>query len=125
MQVTSSFFSVFRNLQLKNLQLVDEQKKGVSKHPLLNLLNGNYSWPSNSAPALNLTTFLAGIWIVFPVCGFLPALALLSDTEKDPKPTNATFSSFFKDSPIVATKASNAFLESAFDQLRQLIELYS
>ena len=83
MQVTSSFFSIFRNLQLKNLQLVDEQKKGVSKHPLLNLLNGNYSWPSNSAPALNLTTFFAGIWIVFPVCGFLPALALLSDTEKD------------------------------------------
>ena len=41
----------------------------------------------NSAPALNLATFFAGIVIVALVEGLIPVLSLLSLTEKVPKPT--------------------------------------
>ena len=41
----------------------------------------------NSAPALNLATFFAGIVIVAFVEGLIPVLSALSLTEKVPKPT--------------------------------------
>jgi hypothetical protein len=53
-----------------------------------------FTAPSNSAPALNFTTFLAAIWI-FPVWGFLP-LAALAETDHDPKPTRETLPPFSK-----------------------------
>ena len=39
-------------------------------------------------PALNLTIFLAGIFIVFPVAGLRPSRAARFVTENDPNPTN-------------------------------------
>ena len=59
-------------------------------------MNYLFTLPASSAPALNFTTFLAEILIAFPVCGLRPVLAALLETEKDPKPTNATRPPFFK-----------------------------
>ena len=39
-------------------------------------------------PALNLTTFLAGIVMVLPVAGLRPSRSARSVTEKVPNPTN-------------------------------------
>lgn len=69
---------------------------------------------ANSAPALNLMTFFAGIWIFSLLLGFIPSLAGRSLMEKVPKPRIATLSPFFKASEIASTAASNAFFESAF-----------
>src|ERR1019366_5292548 len=69
---------------------------------------------ANSAPALNLATFLAAILIAFPVCGFLPVLAALLATEKEPKPTNATLSPFLSAFVVALTNASKALPASAF-----------
>ena len=56
-------------------------------------LNINYLTASaNSAPALNLATFLAGILIAFLVAGLIPVRAALLATEKVPKPTKLTLS---------------------------------
>src|SRR5690554_2609054 len=46
------------------------------------------------------------------VRGLIPFLALLSDTEKVPKPTNTTLPPAFTSSAIVSSVASNAFFES-------------
>jgi hypothetical protein len=53
-----------------------------------------FTEPSKSAPALNFTTFLAAILIVFPVWGFLPSLAALLEIDQDPKPTKETLPPF-------------------------------
>ena len=61
----------------------------------------NYFLFTNSfscLPALNTGAFDAGILISSLVCGFLPFLAALFLTSKDPNPTNCTFSPFFNDS---------------------------
>ena len=68
----------------------------------------------SSLPGLNFTTFLAAIVIGLPVWGFLPVLAFLFERENEPKPTRATLSPFLKESVVVSTKASIAFLASAF-----------
>ena len=57
-------------------------------------------------PALNTGAFDAGILISSLVCGFLPFLAALFLTSKEPNPTNCTFSPFFNDSLTADTKAS-------------------
>lgn len=48
-------------MNLKNFINFTNTKKGCLSTPSFYLQNGNYSWPSNSAPGLNFTTFFAGI----------------------------------------------------------------
>ena len=55
--------------------------------------------------------------ISFPVCGFLPFLAALSETEKVPNPTKATLSFLLNAFPVTYKNDSNALLASAFDKL--------
>lgn len=69
---------------------------------------------ANSLPALNFTTFLAGILISFPVCGLRPVRAFLLLTEKEPNPMSWILSPFFKALLIASMVASNAFAASAF-----------
>ena len=61
----------------------------------------------NAFPALNTGDLEAGILISSLVCGFLPFLAALFLTSKEPKPTNWTLSPFTNDSVIISTKAFN------------------
>ena len=68
----------------------------------------------NALPALNTGAFDAGILISSFVLGFLPFLAALFLTSKDPNPTNWTLSPFFKLSVTLATNASNASSLSFF-----------
>jgi hypothetical protein len=68
-----------------------------------------------SEPALNFTTFLAAILIVFPVCGFLPSLAALFDTDQDPNPTKETLLPDFNVPSTFPKKDSNAFLADALE----------
>src|SRR5688572_11916747 len=44
----------------------------------------------SSAPAENLVTFFAAIFIAVPVCGFRPVRALRELTENVPNPTSVT-----------------------------------
>jgi len=81
----------------------------------LYMVTNYYKFPSNSAPALNFTTFLAAILIVAPVCGFLPSLAALSDTDQEPKPTKDTLPPFFKVAPTLLKNDSKANLAAAFE----------
>ena len=69
--------------------------------------------PAQVKQGLNLTTFLAAILIVFPVCGFLPSLAALLDTDQDPKPTNDTLFPFLREPCTFPRNDSNAFLAAA------------
>src|ERR1700688_1636729 len=54
----------------------------------------------SSAPGLNFATLRAAILIVAPVCGLRPFRAFLCDTEKVPKPINATRSPF-RNAPVM------------------------
>jgi len=72
----------------------------------------SYQRFDSSEPALNLAVFFAGMSIGFFVRGLIPFLALLSETENVPNPTNTTFPPAFTSSEIVSSVASNAFLES-------------
>ena len=63
-------------------------------------------------PGLNLAVFLAGILMAFFVRGLIPFLALLSETEKVPNPTNTTFPPFLTSLEMASKVASNAFFES-------------
>src|SRR5690606_23197891 len=74
-----------------------------------------FTAPSKSAPALNFTTFFAAILIVLPVCGFLPSLAALLETEKEPNPTKETLSPFFKVLATFSVTDSNAFLAATLE----------
>ena len=65
----------------------------------------------NSAPALNLATFFAGIVIVAFVEGLIPVLSALSLTEKVPKPTRDTLSPAFIALVTEVMKASSALFE--------------
>ena len=56
-------------------------------------------------PALNTGAFEAGILISSLVCGFLPFLAALFLTSKEPNPTNCTLSPFTNASVTTLTKA--------------------
>jgi hypothetical protein len=60
----------------------------------------------NALPGANRGTFFAGIWMVFPVRGFLPVRAERINVEKEPKPINVTFSPFATDFVIVTVNAS-------------------
>jgi len=68
-------------------------------------------------PGLNLATLVAGILISFPVCGFLPVLALLLATEKVPNPVKANLSPFFNAFVTVLANALRAFSAAAFEIL--------
>src|SRR5574344_691720 len=68
--------------------------------------------PANSAPALNLATFLAAIVIGFFVAGLIPLRAPRVATENVPKPTKLTLSPAARALETLATTASRAFLES-------------
>ena len=57
---------------------------------------------------MNTGAFDAGILISSLVCGFLPFLAALFLTSKDPNPTNWTLSPFAKASITVLTNALTA-----------------
>lgn len=70
--------------------------------------------PESSEPALNLTDFLAGVSIVFFVCGLTLLRAALSDTENVPNPTRATLLPFLTSSDTEAKNASRPFFASAF-----------
>ena len=71
---------------------------------------------ASSAPALNLTTFLAAIVIASLVFGLIPVLSPFSLIENVPKPTNATLSPATNASSIAPEHASNAYLASTFDK---------
>jgi hypothetical protein len=58
----------------------------------------------NLAPALNLATFWAAIFIIFPVCVFLPFLAFRLATEKLPNLGTINRSPFFKALAIPSKK---------------------
>ena len=64
----------------------------------------------NALPALNTGAFDAGILISSLVCGFLPFLAALFLTSKDPNPTNWTLSPFLSAS---VTTSTNAFTDAS------------
>ena len=66
----------------------------------------------NSAPALNLATFLAAIWIGCLVAGLIPGRVERSDTEKVPKPTKLILSPAAKALDTLFTTASRAFFAS-------------
>ena len=68
-------------------------------------------------PGLNLATRLAGIFISFPVWGFLPILAFLLATEKVPKPVRLNLSPLFNAFVTDAVKAFIAFSADAFEIL--------
>src|SRR5690606_34512446 len=74
-----------------------------------------FTEPSKSASALNFTTFLAAILIVFPGCGFLPSLVALSETDHDQNPTNQTLSPFAKVSETSCFHDSKANFTAAFE----------
>ena len=57
-------------------------------------------------PALNLTTFLAGIATSSPVLGFLPVLAGVSFTSNFPHPIKLTSSPFTN---VSSNKSNNVF----------------
>lgn len=59
-------------------------------------VNYLFTVSDNPLPALKRATFLAGIFIEAPVCGFLPTLAFLLETENVPKPTSETLPPFFR-----------------------------
>ena len=61
----------------------------------------------NAFPALNTGAFDAGIFISSLVCGFLPFLAALFLTSKEPKPTNCTFSPLTNASVTTSINAFN------------------
>src|SRR5713226_8058861 len=62
----------------------------------------------SSAPAENFATFRAAILIVAPVCGLRPLRAFLWETEKVPKPINATRSPFLRAEVMLSTAVSMA-----------------
>src|SRR4030042_5673380 len=68
-------------------------------------------------PALNFATLVEGILISFPVCGFLPVLALLFATEKVPNPVSANLSPFLSAFVTVLVNALRAFSADAFEIL--------
>ena len=68
-------------------------------------------------PALNFGALQASIFIVFPVCGFLPSLAALSLTSNVPKPTNCTFSPFLSSSDTTSMKDFKTASTSLFGQI--------
>jgi len=68
-------------------------------------------------PALNFATLVAGILISFPVCGFLPVLALLFATEKVPNPVKVNLSPFFN---AFVTALLNALMAFSADALEIL-----
>ena len=80
-----------------------QNKKALYKIELKNyfLLTASFK----DLPALNTGALEAAILISSPVWGFLPFLAALFLTSKEPKPTNVIFSPFFKASVIVSVKA--------------------
>jgi hypothetical protein len=68
-------------------------------------------------PALNFATLAAGILISFPVCGFLPTLALLFASEKVPNPVRVNLSPFFNALVTELVNALMAFSAAAFEIL--------
>ena len=79
--------------------------------------SSGYFTPSVSlVPALNLTTFLAGIWMVSPDWGLRPSRAARSETEKVPKPTKVTLSPAFIASAIASEYTGHHLLGSSFAQ---------
>nr|DAW09899.1 MAG TPA: hypothetical protein [Caudoviricetes sp.] len=68
---------------------------------------------ASSAPALNLTTFLAAIVIFSLVAGLIPSRAGRSLIENVPKPRIATLSPSLRAPEMASSTASSAFLESA------------
>jgi hypothetical protein len=68
----------------------------------------------NLAPALNLATFLAAIFMAFPVWGFLPFQAFRFATEKLPNPGTISRSPFFKALAIPSKTPFTALPAAAF-----------
>ena len=67
----------------------------------------------NFLPAEKAGTFLAAIFKVAPVCGFLPVLAALLRDSKVPKPTKVTLPPFLTVFSIVS-KVAAKILATAF-----------
>ena len=61
---------------------------------------------------MKVTAFLAAIWTVSPVLGFLPSRAALLLTPNVPNPTTGTFSPFFK-ALVIASKVASTALPAA------------
>src|SRR5207302_9131185 len=61
-----------------------------------------------SAPGVNFATLRAAILMVAPVCGLRPFRAFLCDTEKVPKPINATRSPLRRTEVTLSTAVSMA-----------------
>ncbi len=98
----------------KNLSYPRHKKTPLNLREVLFFKSENYLTESdNSLPALNLTTFLAAILISLPVCGLRPVRAARLETAKEPNPTRATLSPFFRALEVAPTNASRALLASA------------
>src|SRR5437870_3324817 len=86
-----------------------------------------------SAPAENFATLRAAILMVAPVCGLRPLRAFLCDTEKVPKPINATRSPFLRAEVMLSTAVSMAvaacalliLLPAAIRSMRSALFIFS
>ena len=67
----------------------------------------------NSAPGVNFATLRAAILMVAPVCGLRPLRAFLCETEKVPKPINATRSPLRRAAVTLSTAVSMAVVACA------------
>src|SRR5207302_4229365 len=67
----------------------------------------------SSAPGVNFATLRAAILMVAPVCGLRPFRAFLCDTEKVPKPINATRSPLRRAAVTLSTAVSMAVVAGA------------
>ena len=89
--------------------LPGEDKRGTRGEPKKDY----FTTPANSAPGLNLITFLASIWIFSLVAGLIPVRAGRSVTAKVPNPRIATLSPSLSAPEMASITASRACLESA------------
>ena len=69
---------------------------------------GLFTAADRAAPALNLATVLAAIFISLPVCGLRPVRASRLVALKVPKPMNCTLSPLARDAAIVSSVALTA-----------------
>src|SRR5436305_2383784 len=67
----------------------------------------------SSAPGVNFATLRAAILMVAPVCGLRPLRAFLCETEKVPKPINATRSPLRRAAVTLSTAVSMAVVACA------------
>ena len=82
----------YNNIFLSKPKIISKTKNSLLYRLFFVNLNSNYlALATNSLrslPALNFTTFLAGMLIAFLVWGLTPLRAARLETSKEPKPIN-------------------------------------